>query len=228
MKITYYGHSCFGVEVAGRHLLFDPFISGNGLAKQIRADRIPADYILLSHAHEDHVADAVGIAKRTQAKVLSNYEIYLWLTRQGIKEALPMNLGGTATLEGGGMQATLVPALHSSSLPDGTYGGTAGGWVVRTAEGNFYYSGDTALMTDMKLIGASTRLKWAALCVGDTFTMGVEDAIRAAEYVGCDQVLGVHYDTFPPIQIDHAAAKRKFQASGRTLHLPPIGGSLEL
>jgi L-ascorbate metabolism protein UlaG (beta-lactamase superfamily) len=228
MKITYYGHSCFGVEVGGKHLLFDPFITANGLAKRIRADQIPADYILLSHAHEDHVADAVSIAKRTQAKVLSNYEIYLWLTRQGIKEALPMNLGGTAKLEGGGMRATLVPALHSSSLPDGTYGGTAGGWVVRTAEGSFYYSGDTALMTDMKLIGASTRLKWAALCVGDTFTMGVEDAIQAAEYVGCDQVLGVHYDTFPPIQIDHAEAKKKFHAAGRTLHLPPIGGSLEL
>ncbi|MCL4180316.1 MAG: metal-dependent hydrolase [Verrucomicrobia bacterium] len=228
MKITYYGHSCFGVEVGGKHLLFDPFITANGLAKQIRADQIPADYILLSHAHEDHVADAVSIAKRTQAKVLSNYEIYLWLTRQGIKEALPMNLGGTAKLEGGGMQATLVPALHSSSLPDGTYGGTAGGWVVRTTEGSFYYSGDTALMTDMKLIGSSTKLKWAALCVGDTFTMGVEDAIQAAEYVGCDQVLGVHYDTFPPIQIDHAEAKRKFRGAGRTLYLPPIGGSLEL
>jgi L-ascorbate metabolism protein UlaG (beta-lactamase superfamily) len=172
------------------------------------------------------VADAVAIAKRTNAQVLSNYELFLWLTRQGVKTGYPMNLGGTARLEG--IQATLVPALHSSSLPDGSYGGTAGGWVVRATEGAFYYSGDTALMTDMKLIGESTAVNWAALCIGDTFTMGVQDAIRAAEFVGCDQVLGVHYDTFPPIKIDHEAAMRKFRETGRTLHLPPIGGSLDL
>ncbi len=227
MKITYYGHSCFGVEVGGKHLLFDPFITPNELARTVRADQVPADIILLSHAHEDHVADAVAIAKRTQAQVLSNFEIYLWLTRQGVKNLCPMNLGGTARLESG-IEAKLVPALHSSSLPDGSYGGTAGGWVVRTAEGNFYYSGDTALMSDMKLIGESVKLNWAALCIGDTFTMGVEDAIRAAALVGCDQVLGVHYDTFPPIRIDHEDAKRKFQAAGCTLHLPQIGETLEM
>ena len=226
MKITYYGHSCFGVEVGGKHLLFDPYITPNELAKAVRVDQVPADYILLSHAHEDHVADAVAIAKRTKAQVLSNFEIYLWLTRQGMENVYPMNLGGTARLDG--IQATLVQALHSSSLPDGSYGGTAGGWVVRTLQGNFYYSGDTALMSDMQLIGGSTKLNWAALCIGDTFTMGVEAAIRAAEFVGCDQVLGVHYDTFPPIRIDHDEAKRKFQAAGRTLHLPRIGGTLEL
>jgi L-ascorbate metabolism protein UlaG (beta-lactamase superfamily) len=227
MKITYYGHSCFGVEVSGQHLLFDPFITPNELARTVRADQVPADIILLSHAHEDHVADAVAIAKRTRAQVLSNFEIYLWLTRQGVKHTCPMNLGGTARL-GSGIEARLVPALHSSSLPDGSYGGTAGGWVVRTTEGSFYYSGDTALMSDMKLIGESVTLNWAALCIGDTFTMGVEDAIRAAALVGCDQVLGVHYDTFPPIRIDHEDAKRKFQESGRTLHLPQIGETLQM
>jgi len=227
MKITYYGHSCFGVEVGGKHLLFDPFITPNELARTVRMDQVPADVILLSHAHEDHVADAVAIAKRTRAHVLSNFEIYLWLTRQGVKHTCPMNLGGTVKLEGG-IEASLVPALHSSSLPDGSYGGTAGGWVVRTAQGNFYYSGDTALMSDMKLIGESAKLNWAALCIGDTFTMGVEDAIRAAALVGCNQVLGVHYDTFPPIRIDHEDAIRKFQVAGRTLHLPQIGATVEI
>ncbi len=226
MKITYYGHSCFGVETGGKHLLFDPFITPNELAKKIRMNEVPADYILLSHAHEDHVADAVAIAKRTNAQVLANFEIYLWLTRQGLQNLYPMNLGGTARLNG--FQATLVPALHSSSLPDGSYGGAAGGWVVRTPEGNFYYSGDTALMSDMKLIGESTQFKWAALCIGDTFTMGVEQAIQASEFIGCNQVLGVHYDTFPPIRIDHDEARQKFKAAGRTLHLPPIGGTLEI
>jgi L-ascorbate metabolism protein UlaG (beta-lactamase superfamily) len=227
MRVTYYGHSCFGVEAGGKHLLFDPFVTPNGLAKAVPVDKIPADFILLSHAHEDHVADAVGIAKRTKATVLSNFEIYLWLTRQGVRETFPMNLGGTAKLDGGGIQATLVQALHSSSLPDGSYGGTAGGWVVRAGEGCFYYSGDTALMSDMRLIG-EMKPDWAALCIGDVFTMGVEDAIRAADLVGCERVLGVHYDTFPPIRIDPAEAKRKFQAAGRTLYLPRIGETIEL
>jgi L-ascorbate metabolism protein UlaG (beta-lactamase superfamily) len=227
MKITYYGHSCFGVEAGGKHLLFDPYVTPNELAKAVEIEKIPADFILLSHAHEDHVGDAVAIARRTRAKVLSNFEIYLWLTRQGVRETFPMNLGGTAKLEGGRIQATLVQALHSSSLPDGSYGGTAGGWVLRTGDGSFYYSGDTALMTDMRLIG-EMKPDWAALCIGDTFTMGVDDAIRAAAFVGCEQVLGVHYDTFPPIRIDHAEAKRKFQAAGRTLHLPRIGETIEL
>ena len=179
-----------------KHLLFDPFITPNGLRAIDPGGPGAGRHDPAVHAHEDHVADAVAIAKRTQARVLSNFEIDLWLTRQGVKHLCPMNLGGTARLERG-IEAKLVPALHSSSLPDGSYGGTAAGWVVRTAEGNFYYSGDTALMSDMKLIGESVKLNWAALCIGDTFTMGVEDAIRAAALVGCDQVLGVHYDTFP-------------------------------
>jgi L-ascorbate metabolism protein UlaG (beta-lactamase superfamily) len=113
----------------------------------------------------------------------------------------------------------LVNAIHSSGLPDGTYGGNPGGFVVESAEGNFYYSGDTALTMDMKLIGESTRLRFAALPIGDNFTMGVDDAIRAAEFVKCHDVLGLHYNTFPPIKIDETAAEEKFQAAGKNLHL---------
>ncbi len=225
MKATYYGHSCFAVEVGKKTLLFDPFITPNELAKDIDVNQVPADFILLSHGHGDHVADAVTIAKRTGALVISNYEICNWLGNQGIEQTHPLNHGGGYAFEFG--RAKLVNAIHSSSLPDGTYGGNPGGFVIESAEGNFYFSGDTALTFDMKLIGESTPLKFAALCLGDNFTMGIDDAVKAADFVGCDQILGLHYDTFPPIKIDHAAAISKFKAANKTLHLLPVGGSHE-
>ena len=223
MKITCYGHACISVEVANRTLLFDPFISANELAKTIAATAVPADYILISHGHMDHIADAVAIARRTGATAISNFEITQWLSAQGVKKICPMNLGGTARFDFG--RVKFVNAVHSSSLPDGTYGGNPGGFVVETPEGNFYFSGDTALTMDMKLIGESTRLKFAALCLGDTFTMGIEDTVKAAEFVRCEQVLGIHYDTVPAIKIDHDAAIKKFRAAGKKLHLLRAGES---
>src|SRR5260370_34279266 len=110
-------------------------------------------------------------------------------------------------------------------LPDGTYGGSAGGFVVESADANFYYSGDTALTLDMKLISETTKLKFAVLCIGGNLTMDIDDAIRAADLLQCKDVMGVHYDTFPLIKIDHAAAKEKFRSKGLTLHLLPIGGT---
>jgi L-ascorbate metabolism protein UlaG (beta-lactamase superfamily) len=226
MKITYYGHACFSVQVGSRHLLFDPFITPNELARQINVNAIPANYILVSHGHADHLLDAAAIAKRTGATVISNFEITVWFGKQGVPKTHPLNHGGACRFDFG--RVKYVNAIHSSSLPDGSYGGNPGGFVVETAEGNFYYSGDTALTLDMKLIGESTRLNFAALPIGDNFTMGVADAITAAEWVGCDQVLGLHYDTFPPIKIDRAAAVQQFSQAGKTLHLPAIGASINL
>ena len=223
MKVTYYGHACISVEVKGKILLFDPFITPNELAKAINVNALPADFILISHGHVDHLADAVAIAKRTGASAVSNYEITVWLNNKGVEKTAPLNHGGSVQFDFGRVQ--FVNAIHSSSLPNGTYGGNPGGFVVETAEGNFYFSGDTALTMDMKLIGESTRLKFAALCVGDTFTMGVDDAIKAAEFIRCDEIVGIHFDTFPPIKIDHDAAVQKFKAAGRKLHLLDIGGS---
>jgi L-ascorbate metabolism protein UlaG (beta-lactamase superfamily) len=223
VKVTYYGHSCFGVEAAGKQLLFDPFITPNPLAKAVDAQAVPADYILISHGHEDHLANAVAIAKRTGATVISNFEIITWLQKQGVDKTQPCNHGGGLTLEFG--RVKYVQAVHSSSLPDGSYGGNPGGFVVETTGGNFYYSGDTALTLDMKLIGESCSLAFAVLCLGDTFTMGPIDAVKAAEFVRCDQVLGVHYDTFPPIKIDHKAAVAAFKAAGKTLVLLDVGAS---
>jgi L-ascorbate metabolism protein UlaG (beta-lactamase superfamily) len=224
MKTTYFGHSCFSVEAAGKTLLFDPFITPNPLATNVDLNKIAADYILVSHGHEDHLADAVAIAKRTNALVIANFEVALWLNKMGAPRIHPMNHGGTMTIDG--IRVKFVNAIHSSTMPDGSPGGNPGGFVVETENGNFYYSGDTALTLDMKLIGESTKLKFAALCVGDNFTMGAEDAVRAAEFIRCSQILGVHFDTFPPIQINHAVAKKKFTAADKTLHLLRPGETL--
>lgn len=223
MKATYYGHSCFAVETAGRTLLFDPFITPNELARNIDLNKIQADFVLISHGHFDHLADAVAIAKRTGALIISNYEITLWLGKQGVSKTHPLNHGGGAPFDFG--RAKFTPAIHSSGLPDGTYGGNPGGFLVETVDGSFYYAGDTALTYDMKLIGESTRLRFAALPIGDNFTMGIDDAIKAAEFVRCSEILGLHYNTFPPIHIDTAEAVRKFKAEQMNLHLLEPGAS---
>lgn len=224
MKVTYYGHACFSVEITGHHLLFDPFISPNPLARGIDINKIKADFILVSHGHDDHITDVVPIAQRTGALVIANFEVGEWLAKQ-LPRVHTINPGGGHRFDFGRVKSVI--AVHSNSLPDGAYGGCPSGFVVESSEGNFYYSGDTALTLDMKLIGESAPLKFAALCIGDNFTMGVEDAIRAAGFVNCNQILGVHYDTFPPIKIDREAAVQKFQAAGLVLHLPPIGETLD-
>ncbi len=226
MNVTYYGHSCFAVETPAGVLLFDPFITPNDLAKAVDVDKVRADFILVSHGHADHIADAVRVAKRTGATVIANWEIVQWLAAQGVENGHPMNHGGRASFPFGAVKC--VVAQHSSSLPDGAYGGNPCGFVVETSQGAFYYSGDTALTLDMKLIGESFQLRFAALCVGDNFTMGHVDAIRAAEFTGARNVLGVHYDTFPPIRIDRQAATAAFAAAGRRLHLPKIGETIPL
>jgi L-ascorbate metabolism protein UlaG (beta-lactamase superfamily) len=217
MKVTYYGHACFSVVVRGKTLLFDPFISGNALAKAVDVNSVPADFILISHGHDDHVGDALAIAKRTHAPVIAGFEVANWFEARGMSRVHALNHGGGYSFDFG--RAKLVNAVHSSTMPDGINGGNAGGFVIESPDGNFYFSGDTALTLDMKLIGESTPLKFAALCIGDNFTMGADDAVEAADFVRCNEILGVHYDTFPEIKIDHDIAVEKFRAAGKTLHL---------
>ena len=224
MKLTYFGHSCFLVESAATRMLFDPFITPNPLASSIEVAKIPADVILVSHGHGDHLADCVEIAKRTQAPVVAAYEVAEWLLKQGAPSVLAMNLGGTVKIPGG--TAKMVVAIHSATLPDGSSGGNPGGYVVSTSEGTFYYSGDTALTGDMKLIAEEFQLAFAVLPVGDTFTMGPKDAAKAATFCGAQRVVGVHYDTFAPITLDRTAAYSAFQAAGVELFLPAIGETL--
>lgn len=225
-QIQFLGHACFLIEFGGTKLLFDPFITGNPLAKQIDIDALKVDYILLTHGHQDHVLDAETIAKRTGAKIISNYEIVSWYEEKGIS-GHPLNHGGKYTFDFGTVK--YVSAIHSSVLPDGTYGGNPGGFVVWNDSNCFYVAGDTALTYDMKLISAlCPKLDWAVLPVGDNFTMGMEEAVLAADFIQCNQIIGCHYNTFPPIEIDLPQAQRLFKAQKRTLHFPKIGESLSL
>ena len=227
MKLTYYGHACFSVVMGGKTLLFDPFIKYNELAKKVNINNIQADYILLSHGHEDHVADAMEIAERTGATIVSNYEVVSWFQAKGVKNGHPMNHGGKWKFDFGTVK--FVSAIHSSSLPDGSYGGNPGGFVIEGAEGSFYYSGDTALTMDMQLIPlTSGKLNFIVLPIGDNFTMGVEEAIIASDFVKCNNIVGVHYDTFGYIKINHDEAKEKFKTKGKELLLLDIGQTIEL
>lgn len=225
MKIIYYGHGCIGIEVAGKHLLIDPFISGNQKASHINIDDIKADYILLTHAHQDHTLDAEVIARKNAAVIISNAEIADYYSRKGI-ETHPMNHGGSWSFDFG--KVKYVSAIHSSSFADGTYGGNPGGFVIEGEKRNIYIAGDTALTLDMKLIPLRTKLDLAVLPVGDNFTMDIEDAIIASDFVECDKILGYHFDTFGYIEINHEEAKRKFFDKGKDLMLLGIGESIEI
>ena len=226
MKFTYYGHACFSVEAGGKTLLFDPFISPNPLAKGIDLKKIAADFILVSHGHGDHVADVIEIANRTGATVIAPYEVGTWFEGKGVKTVQAMNHGGATKMSFG--RVKLTSAIHSSSMPDGAYGGNPAGFVVETSDGNFYYSGDTALTYDMKLVGDLTKLQFAVFPIGDFFTMGIDEALRAAEFVGVTKFVGVHYDTFPPIKLDHDAALQAAKAAGKELLLPAVGESIDI
>ena len=226
MKLTYYGQSCFLVETGGKNLLFDPFISPNQLAAHIKIPDIKADYILVSHGHEDHTADCVEIAKQNNAIVVGSFEVVNWAIAQGIEKHHPMNHGGKWAFDFGTVKCT--SAIHSSSMPDGSYGGNPMGFIVTTAEKTFYYSGDTALTMDMQLVPRWGKLDFAVLPIGDNFTMGYEDAIIAAEMIGCRNIIGVHYDTFGYIKIDHEKVKKAFADAGLNLHLIKIGESIDV
>src|ERR1017187_2288398 len=221
MKVTYYGHSCFGVEICGKKLLFDPFISPNEKASAIDINTIDADFILISHGHDDHIHDCVAIANRTGAIVVSNYEVVNWLMKQGVKKGHPMNIGGAWLFDE--IKIKCVIAIHSSSMPDGSFGGNPMGFLIETNECNFYYAGDTALTYDMKLIGDYKRIKIAFLPIGNNFTMSLDNAIIASDFIKCDRIIGMHFDTFGYIMIDHKEAIDKFNNSGKDLFLMKIG-----
>jgi len=213
MQLTYYGHSCFSVVVEGKTILFDPFITNNELAKGIvSADKIPADYILLSHGHADHIEDCVEIALRTGAKVVCNWEIHEWLNKQGVSNTHPMNTGGKWNFVGFSVKCTA--AQHSSGLPDGSYGGNPMGFIISSESG--------------QLVSRWAKLNFAVLPLGDNFTMDAADAVECAELIACKTIVGVHYDTFGYIKIDHKKAEKLFADAGKTLHLVKIGDTVSL
>jgi L-ascorbate metabolism protein UlaG (beta-lactamase superfamily) len=225
LKVTWYSHASFLIETEKARLLVDPFITGNPLSP-VNANEVQADYILISHGHGDHVGDSVEIAKRTGAMVISNFEIQNWIAAQGVENVHPQHIGGGFNYPWGRVKLTI--AQHGSSLPDGSYGGNPCGFLFYIEGKKIYHACDTGLFYDMKLIGEE-GIDLAILPIGDNFTMGPEDALRAVKLIEPRQVVPIHYDTFEVIKQDpkawairvqkETAAKVAVMAPGDTLEL---------
>jgi L-ascorbate metabolism protein UlaG (beta-lactamase superfamily) len=219
VQLTYHGHACFGITVNGTHLLIDPFLTGNELA-DVAADEVAADYILVSHGHGDHVGDTVDIAKRTGAMTISNFEIHNWLLAQGVERAHPLHIGGGYDFPFGRVKLTI--AHHGSALPDGSDGGNPAGFLLTLEGKKIYHACDTCLFYDMKFIGEE-GLDVAILPIGDNYTMGPDDALRAVRLLEPDVVIPVHYGTFDLIAQDPQAfaARVEAETAARCLVLQP-------
>lgn len=206
ISVTWLGHATFLIETENHNILLDPFLDGSPTASAKAAD-IECDTMLISHGHEDHVADAVSIAKRTGCVVYSNFEICQWLgNKHGVENTVAMNLGGGVAASFGRIEMTL--AHHSSSLPDGSYAGNPAGFLLTINNKKIYFACDTALFSEMAMIGAA-GLDLAVLPIGDCFTMGPDAAFEAVKLLSPRFVIPCHYNTWPPIEQDAAAwAKR--------------------
>jgi L-ascorbate metabolism protein UlaG (beta-lactamase superfamily) len=227
MTITFkwYGHGTMGLEINGKHVLVDPFFTDNPAASA-RADEVPADYILISHGHGDHIADAKPIAQRTGAVVISNFEISNWCGGQGIDNAQGQHIGGGCQYPFGYVK--LTQAQHGSALPDGSNGGNPVGFLITVEDKKIYLACDTGLFGDMRLIGEE-GVDLAVLPIGDHFTMGPDDALRAVKMINPKHVIPVHYNTWDKIRQDAPAWARRVEAeTGAKAHVLQPGGTFNL
>ncbi|MDQ6467201.1 metal-dependent hydrolase [Exiguobacterium acetylicum] len=229
MKLTYHGQSTVTIETNGHHLVIDPFFSGNDKATT-NPDDVKADFILLTHAHADHMLDAERIAKATGATIIATHELATYLSFKGLN-VHPMNLGGQFEFSFGKVKMT--QAFHSSSIIDEekqtiTYMGMPAGFLLTIEGKEIYHAGDTALFGDLALYGAHHAIDLAFLPIGDNFTMGPDDALIAADMLQAKAVVPIHYDTFDLIKQDANAFCEQIEAQGQTGHLLAIGESLEL
>lgn len=223
MNITFYGQSCFMITTADKKILFDPFISANPLAKHIDIQDIHPDFILVTHGHFDHVHDLAQIASQSNAQVISVHEVVQWAEKQGVTHTHEFNLGCVGDFDFGRLR--VVPAVHSAHLPDGSFGGTPTGLVLEIEGKVLYFAGDTALTYEMKVLPyLYEQIYLAFLPIGGHFTMNAKEAaIAASQFIACKAVIGMHFDTFPPITIDANEAKAAFEKVNIPLHLLNIG-----
>ncbi len=224
MNLTYFGHSTFMLEDGEHTVLIDPFMSENP-ACATSPDSVSPDAILLTHAHGDHVGDTIDIAKRTGAKVIATFELANWLESQGVENTVGGNHGGTIAFPGGTAKFTLAWHTSSYELPDGTVvaPGVPAGYVVRFGGRTVYAAGDTALFLDMQLIG-DEQLDLALLPIGDHFTMGPDDALRAVTFLHPTAVIPCHYNTFPPIEQDAGQFKMRVESETKAKVMPLAPG----
>jgi L-ascorbate metabolism protein UlaG (beta-lactamase superfamily) len=224
-ELTWLGHNAWSLVTGGRHVLIDPFLDDSPVAP-VRSDRIEAQFILVSHGHFDHTGDAEKIARRTGATIVSTFEICQWFGQKGIEKTHPMNIGGGFQFPFGRVKMTI--AHHTSTMPDGSPGGVAAGFLLTLPEGNVYFACDTGLFYDMKLIG-DAGLELAALPIGDNFTMGPDDSLRAIDFLRPKRVVPIHRGTWPLIDQDAGAwaARVKAETSAEPVVLDP-GGKLVL
>lgn len=228
MIIKYLGHSGFWIKSDNTHFIVDPFVKGMPYENKIDIDHLPCEYLLLTHAHQDHVQDAPAILQKTASTLVANYEIATYFQKKyNVTKTVGMNIGGKLYFEGGFVK--MVTAIHSSSFADGSNGGIAGGFLFEIAEIGLYVAGDTALHNDMKLIPEfTTKPIVSILPIGGLFTMDIDDALKAALMTNSSRVIGCHYDTFPPISIDHQKAISLFKTAGIDLILMSPGENIEI
>ncbi len=217
-KLTYLGHSAFLLEGSSATLVIDPFLTGNPLAKTTPGD-IKADYVLITHGHGDHLGDSIEIAKNNNATIISTFEMVNYCQEQGAT-GHPMHIGGAHDFPFGRVKLTI--AHHGSSTPDGAYMGQPSGLLITMDGKTLYHAGDTALFYDMKLIGEMNAIDVACLPIGDNFTMGIEDALKAVEFLKPQLVIPMHYKTFDVIDVDPNTFVEKLSATnvkGRVLEV---------
>ncbi len=222
-KLTYLGHSAFLVEGGGTKLVIDPFLNDNPVAA-MSADQVDVDWVLLTHGHGDHIGDGIEIATRCKATVVAPFELANYCAARGC-EVHPMHIGGGHDFPFGRVKLTI--AHHGSSAPDGTYTGNPCGFLITMEGTTFYHPGDTGLFLDMQLIGEMNDIAVAVLPIGDNFTMGVEDAVRATEFLRPGLVVPMHYKTFDVIDVEPAAFVDAVSAKGFQARVLEFGGSLE-